>query len=85
MNKKHDEARLILHDSLVNGLRDALAAPHDENRKADVMANPMTALDALLAPHLARAQAQADKIHRAAQMAREADDDGDVEPWSAQP
>ena len=60
------------------------AAMDDEMRKVDVMAKTLRGIDALFAPHFARAEAQAAKIQRAAQAASEPED-GDVEPWSAQP
>lgn len=56
-------------------------AMRDEMQRVDVMTKTLNQIDALFAPHLARADAQARKITEAARLARE---DDDQEPWGTQ-
>lgn len=56
-------------------------AMRDDTLSVDVMAKTLNQIDALFAPHLARADAQSRKI---AEAARLCEDDEDQEPWGTQ-
>ena len=47
----------------------------DEMQRVDVIAKTLNQIDALFGPALQRAREQADKIQRAAELCREADED----------
>lgn len=59
------------------------AAMHDDMQRVDMLSAAERGINAFFAPHMARAEAQANMIARAARLCREAEDED--EPWSTQP